>query len=226
MLPVVVFFLLFEICGASDPEVYALLEKAKGISEGESARAGATLKESLTNKSHEAGEVKNFLENQANQHLLKDDLFLKNQKDKKMSCSSCGDRSDPSQKSSSSSFVFQEFTQKNQQPSFDSSGHKDQILVFVSFSMGESVLKELTKDATKRGARVIIRGLIDNSWQKTLEKLKTLQANVDIDPEAFKRFDVKVVPTFVLVREKGFSSLEGNVSFSYAQKTLYEERIS
>lgn len=168
-------------------------------------------------------DVKSFLEGHANDHLLKDDPFLMTQKKSKPACKSCGKENIQGTQENPSSFVFQEIVKKDTTLPHEKPTEENQLLVFVSFSMGDEMIKTLAEDAAKKGARVLIRGLIENSWQKTLEKLKKIQANVDIDPEAFKRFEVTVVPTFVLVHKKGFSSLQGSVPLSYASKTLLQE---
>ncbi len=95
------------------------------------------------------------------------------------------------------------------------------LYVFVSFSMPLQAIKELALQAEKHQARLIVRGLVDNSFKKTIEKLSDFQSGLEINPTLFKEFKVKNVPTFVLL-EKGQEKnrLSGNVSLTYAAEQL------
>ena len=96
-----------------------------------------------------------------------------------------------------------------------------QILVFVSFSMPLQTLKELAMSAEKYNAKLVIRGLVDNSFKKTMKKLFDFQSGLEINPNLFKTFNVKQVPTFISLKEdKEQSRLSGNVSLSYAVEKL------
>lgn len=96
-----------------------------------------------------------------------------------------------------------------------------QILLFVSFSMPMQTLKELAMSAEKYNAKLVIRGLVDNSFKKTMEKLSDFQSGLEINPNLFKTFNVKQVPTFIFLKEdKEQSRLSGNVSLTYAAEKL------
>lgn len=97
-----------------------------------------------------------------------------------------------------------------------------QYLIFISFSMPKASLKALYQAATKSGGVLLLRGLKNNSFKKTAEYLKQLEISVDIDPEAFKEYHITKVPTFVLVKNKEYHSILGNISFSYAKDKLLE----
>lgn len=108
---------------------------------------------------------------------------------------------------------------------------KDMPIVLVSFSMPDSTLKSLVSEAIKFGGSVVIRGLYQNDFEKTLDKIKTLSdskdAGIAIDPTLFDRLNVKTVPAFVLPHgdvmpcgESGCPSFEhtrafGGSSFEY-----------
>lgn len=92
------------------------------------------------------------------------------------------------------------------------------ILIFVSFSMPEATLKSLFAEAQHVKARLIIRGLINDSFVQTQQKLKDLGIVVDIDPTLFTTYGVKEVPTFVRVVGKSYDLLKGNVSLHFAQE--------
>lgn len=95
------------------------------------------------------------------------------------------------------------------------------LYVFVSFSMPLHAIKELALQAEKHQARLIVRGLVDNSFKKTVQKLAAFQSGLEINPTLFKEFNVKNVPTFVLL-EKGQEKnrISGNVSLTYAAEQL------
>lgn len=98
------------------------------------------------------------------------------------------------------------------------------VLVFVTLSMRDEVLKTLYREVSKIGGRLVIRGLIDNSFAKTRERLMELKIGAEIDPPAFEAFNVKRVPTFVYVgkdvketaKTPPHDRLQGNVSLVYA----------
>jgi len=76
------------------------------------------------------------------------------------------------------------------------------IYVFVSLSMPKSALIALNQEAVHLGATLVLRGLKDNSYQKTalyLQEIieKTGQGFI-VHPELFKRYDIHQVPSVVL----------------------------
>lgn len=97
-----------------------------------------------------------------------------------------------------------------------------QIIIFVSFSLSDKSLVSYAEDARKIGARLVIRGLINNSFKETQRKLTDLQIPLDIDPPLFETYNVTHVPTFVHVAPQmgrmipAYDSLKGHVSLSYA----------
>ena len=109
------------------------------------------------------------------------------------------------------------------------------LLIFVSFSMPESTLDRLVNQASRVGATLILRGLVDGSLQKTVVRAQRLigarQVGFQIDPQAFDRFAVDVTPTFVLLKagaqdatcasnacvsQSQFALAAGDVSIEYA----------
>ncbi len=77
-----------------------------------------------------------------------------------------------------------------------------ELFVFVTLGMSDEALKVLSKQAQDIGAVLVIRGLLDNSFQKTHKRLKALGIPIDIDPTLFERFDVTRVPALVLAEIK------------------------
>jgi len=78
-------------------------------------------------------------------------------------------------------------------------------MVLISLSMPTSQIKSLVAEAKTIGAVVIVRGLLDDDFKKTLAALHRAAGNdsggIAIDPTLFKRFNVTSVPAFVLPLE-------------------------
>lgn len=107
------------------------------------------------------------------------------------------------------------------------------LMVFVSLSMPEHVIKALARQAKDTGAVMVLRGLKGGSWQGTWKTLSALNQGIDaewiIHPEGFKQFKIAKVPTIVLadgrtasVMEDGcaeagsYAALAGDVSIEQA----------
>jgi len=109
------------------------------------------------------------------------------------------------------------------------------LMVFVSLSMPQPSLQRLVDQAARAKASVFIRGLVDGSLRQTVSQVQGLigsrQVAIQIDPQAFDRFSIEKVPSFVLVRDgtrpascasgtcappKGFVRTSGDVSLDYA----------
>lgn len=101
---------------------------------------------------------------------------------------------------------------------------KEEILVFVSFSMPDIALKELSREARKYNAKLVIRGIYKDSFKKTAEKILEIEEkgmSLEIDPKLFKRYGIRKVPTFVLVEGgEEVARLSGNVTLEYAKTEL------
>lgn len=100
-------------------------------------------------------------------------------------------------------------------------------LVFVSFSMPDSSLKQLLRDAGKIGAQLVLNGLIEDDVKTTSQRLLAIQgidpnadklpdgmdktevAGMGIDPTLFERLDIRHVPAFVLPLEPVRACAEG-----------------
>lgn len=109
------------------------------------------------------------------------------------------------------------------------------LLVFISFSMPDATLSRLVDQASRSGATLMVRGLVGNSIQQTALRARGLigarRVGLQLDPQAFERFGVSVVPTFVLLKAGAaaapcasgtcypatrFASVSGDVSIDYA----------
>jgi len=118
------------------------------------------------------------------------------------------------------------------------------ILVFVSFSMPKASLRALSGEAAKHNAVLVMRGLKGDSFKTTQQAFLELVSDSDsknlspkviaknssqdmqgfeVNPELFKTYQIKKVPTFVLVKNaREISRLSGNVSLDFAAKKLNE----
>ncbi len=98
------------------------------------------------------------------------------------------------------------------------------IIVFVSFSMPDIALKQLSDDASKYGATLVLRGIHQDSFLKTKDKILEISSDglhLNIDPNLFELYKIEKVPTFVLVeKDREISRLSGNVTLSFAQEKL------
>lgn len=108
-------------------------------------------------------------------------------------------------------------------------------LAFISFSLPKASLERMVADAERYGATLVLRGLVGGSLKKTASAAHVLigsrKVSWLIDPQAFKRFGIVSVPSYVLVRanvlphacvlhecfdDGDFAKVSGDVSASYA----------
>ena len=103
---------------------------------------------------------------------------------------------------------------------------KEGFRLFVSFSMPENLLINLDQQARKIGAKLVIRGLKNNSFKETFSYIKAMNENglvIDIDPKSFEDFEVTQVPSFVINQGTKYDKLVGNVSIHYVLKQFTEK---
>jgi len=113
----------------------------------------------------------------------------------------------------------------------------DDLIIFASFTMPTASLKRLIKQANLVGASVVLRGLKNNSIKQTglaIQALGEPMGNVVVNPNAFIKYKVKVVPTIVLasaakinqVDQVGcalpdhYVAVSGDVSLDYALEKI------
>lgn len=134
------------------------------------------------------------------------------------------------------------------QHAFSNEGHPPP-LVFISLSIPEDSLRPLLGDAARMGSRLVLRGLVENSMQRTVERLGELLGGgrlggtatdhplppFAIDPTLFERFGVDKVPAFVLPANApapctpsdcpvpDHLKLAGDVSLAYALGVMARE---
>lgn len=112
-------------------------------------------------------------------------------------------------------------------------------MVFISLGMPQASLQRLASQAAQARATLLLRQLHQGSIQETVSKVQAMigsqQVVVQIDPQAFDRYGVVQVPTFVLVRGGGreapctsqactagerFEKVAGDVELGYARRVL------
>lgn len=113
------------------------------------------------------------------------------------------------------------------------------LFVFVSLAMPEPTLARLVDQAARAKASILIRGFTNGSLRETVGRIQKLigqrEVAILIDPQAFERYAVKRVPTFVLARDGAqpaactdgtcpaptdYVSTAGDVSLDYALDQL------
>lgn len=81
------------------------------------------------------------------------------------------------------------------------------LFVFASFSMPKSSLRQMLIEAEQFGATILFQGFLNNSVEDTTTAINETFPNADdakgfaIDPTMFVRFDVNVVPQFVVLSD-------------------------
>lgn len=76
------------------------------------------------------------------------------------------------------------------------------LYVAVSLTMPAAALRQLSQDAEKAGARLVIRGLVDGSFERTVVVAKEVfgqdaLSGLAIEPQVFRAYGVDRVPTFI-----------------------------
>ena len=94
-----------------------------------------------------------------------------------------------------------------------------ELRVFVSSSMNEQLLKQYYEQASKYGGVLVMRGLIDESFQELIKfvvKIAGEEGGIQIDDEAFEMFGVTQVPTIVLSKGNKYDKITGSISVTAA----------
>ena len=100
----------------------------------------------------------------------------------------------------------------------------NQIYIFVSFSMPDSALKSYYIEAEQVGARLVMRGLKNNSFLDTKAKADEIGISFDIDPNLFEEYQITAVPAIIVNSEgKGVKRLTGHMSLHDALEIMNKE---
>jgi type-F conjugative transfer system pilin assembly protein TrbC len=101
------------------------------------------------------------------------------------------------------------------------------ILIFMSFSVPDAAWVTLSKQLEKHEGAFVLRGIPDNDFLAFSDKVMRLkergvEADIQIDPKQFERFDISLVPSFIFPKEEGFDKVTGNISLNYALELVKE----
>lgn len=130
--------------------------------------------------------------------------------------------------------AMQQIKPKN--PEAEASG----IMIFASLGMPKTALKQLMQQASDLNVPVVIRGLWENDFAATVNKVQslilsengdTILGGVEINPVWFKQFNIQQVPAFVAINKgqcisdppcdaANFDVVYGNVSLYNALETI------
>ena len=116
---------------------------------------------------------------------------------------------------------------------------RPRLQIFVSSSMPIGLLKSYAREAIRYNGVLVFRGLPEGSFYRLAKLVSDISGNnaegiaMQIDDEAFKAFNVKVVPTIVLsktasifseqVQGGAFDKIGGNVTIKYALEVFAKE---
>lgn len=104
------------------------------------------------------------------------------------------------------------------------------IVIFISFSMPSQSIKTILYDAEKIEAAVVIRGLIDRSFQKTINQIYGITQNnhvsLQIDPEIFKQYGIKKAPALLIRAGDDYQILYGDVAIDNLLKYVDHKNIT
>jgi conjugal transfer pilus assembly protein TrbC len=99
-----------------------------------------------------------------------------------------------------------------------------ELYIFVSHSMNDKALQAYYKEAQSLRAKLVVRGLIDDSFLETKAKLDDLSISYDIDPNLFEKYDVQVVPTIVRDQNNRQSKVVGHIPLIEALK-IFDNKL-
>lgn len=88
----------------------------------------------------------------------------------------------------------------------------ERVYVFATLDMPKTTLIKLAEDVAKLDGALVLRGFYDGSLKKTYSRIGELglkTGNIQINPEAFKKYKIDKAPTFVLAKKIGmYESLD------------------
>lgn len=101
------------------------------------------------------------------------------------------------------------------------------VIIFISFSMPENSIKQWMSDAEKIQAPVVVRGLINNSFKETMQRMSKLtqdnHGGLQLDPTVFHDFHIDKVPAMVVNNGHDFDVIYGNVTLPFALKKVADK---
>ena len=129
-----------------------------------------------------------------------------------------------------SQFINKLFSDKKNSSKANNVKKADGAILFVSFSMPDNLLIELSEQANKYNIPLVIKGLVNNDFKETFRKIQEVKTKatanhrdfhgVSIDPIWFEQFDIKKVPALVLTQRGGECELQ-KVCHNQAYDVVY-----
>lgn len=116
----------------------------------------------------------------------------------------------------------------NQFPQYKAKDNGPEILIFISLSMSDISIKQWAEQADKIGAKLVLRGFVNNSFKQTVSAAHRLFAQDNlggftIDPFAFTKYQIQTVPAVVLDAGGRFDVIFGNIGLIEALKVIQNE---
>ena len=100
-----------------------------------------------------------------------------------------------------------------------------QVFLFVTLSMPTLALRQYMREGMPYHIPMIIRGLVNNNYQKTAARIfkimhpknkLPIDSGVAIDPVLFKKFNVEVAPALVVAKGNHYGVIYGNIPIKKA----------
>lgn len=94
----------------------------------------------------------------------------------------------------------------------DQKNAQGQLIIFISLSMPKAAIQSLFKEAVQYDATLVLRGLMENSFPKTVSAISAWvqknggQGGIQIDPTLFDAYTIQAVPSYVLRKSNTIES--------------------
>lgn len=124
-----------------------------------------------------------------------------------------------------------------QQPLQPTTAGTPALMILVSLAMPKAALQHLAQQADQAGAVLVLRGLVEDSFDKTTQAIHGIlgdtagDSTFQINPTVFRRYQVQDVPTFILAKTPATSAdtcvlgddyvtVRGDATLAYALRKL------
>lgn len=81
---------------------------------------------------------------------------------------------------------------------------RDVLRVFVSLSMPKDALIRVGRDTNRAGGKILFRGFHKDKLSEMHKAIQFMNeagiSDIDVDPESFRRYEIKHVPTYLVAR--------------------------
>lgn len=112
---------------------------------------------------------------------------------------------------------------------------RDGLYLLLSFSLPDDTLKDYLREAKLLGAKVLLRGLVQESFKVTQDRIKrvlftgerpddSLLVGIGIDPVIYRTVGAGEVPALVFVKDEKFMVASGASSVAHLLALLSQEQ--